>query len=166
MRTIDRTIEPLRTARLVLTPLVPADAAEMVEVLADQSLYAFIGGEPPEPAALARQYEAQVAGPDREGETWHNWIVRLDGIATGFVQATVIDGIAEIAWVIGVPWQRRGIATEAAGAMKEWLATIGVTRFEAHIHPAHAASAGVAAALGLAPTGTLDDDGEMVWSTG
>jgi RimJ/RimL family protein N-acetyltransferase len=41
--------------------------------------------------------------------------------ATGTVQATVgpdAGGVhAEIAWVIGTAWQRRGIATEAARAL-------------------------------------------------
>ena len=39
---------------------------------------------------------------------------RAEDCLTGTVQATVSDGTAEIAWVVGTPWQGRGIAKEAA----------------------------------------------------
>ena len=74
------------------------------------------------------------------------------------------DEAADVAWLVGVPWQRNGYATEAALAMCAWLSGQGVRRFTAHIHPSHAVSAKVATALGLVPTGTLDPDGEMVWA--
>lgn len=95
---------------------------------------------------------------------WHNWIVRLDGRAIGYVQATVMGGVADLAWVVGRPWQGLGYGTEASGAMRDWLAGHGVAQFSAHIHPGHTASKAVAANLGLQPTGEVADDGEMVWS--
>jgi RimJ/RimL family protein N-acetyltransferase len=156
-------IEPLSTQRLSLEPLEEAHAPEMVTVLADPSLYAFTGGEPPTPAALRAQYRAQVAGPGDRSEVWHNWVIRLDGGAVGFVQATVTGSGSDIAWVVGLPWQRRGIAVEAAGAMCDWLVAGGVRRLEAHIHPAHVASQRVAESLGLVDSGEIDDDGEGVW---
>ena len=48
--------------QLLLCPLTVADAAEMVEVLADPTLYAFTGGEPPTLAELEQRYARQVAG--------------------------------------------------------------------------------------------------------
>ena len=163
------------TARLDLIPLRIADADEMVGVLADPVLYAFIGGEPPTRSELARRYRAQVRGRSADGrEAWHNWIVRerSTGEATGFVQATVVDGHdghdghdgrqADIAWLIGVPWQGRGHATEAAVGLVNWLAAVGVAVVTAHVHPDHAASATVAARAGLDPTDELVD-GERVW---
>jgi RimJ/RimL family protein N-acetyltransferase len=39
----------------------------------------------------------------------------------------------------------------------------GTRRLVAHIHPDHAASSRVAAALGMAPAGVVDDDGEEIW---
>jgi RimJ/RimL family protein N-acetyltransferase len=106
-----------------------------------------------------------TAGSPSEGETWHNWIIRLveDGVAVGFVQATVTDVEADIACLIGVDLQGRGFATEAATAMIEWLVAGGTRRMVAHIHPDHAASGKVAAALGLEPTGEVDFDGETIW---
>lgn len=156
---------PLRTDRLVLTPLSPADAPAMVGVLADPALYRFTGGEPPDLARLTARYEAQCAGSPDPGERWHNWIVRRTESPEplGFVQATVAGGHADVAWVIGTAAQGHGFAREAAIAMGEWLRGQGAERITAHIHPDHHASAGVARAVGLEPTDERDDDGEQVW---
>jgi RimJ/RimL family protein N-acetyltransferase len=67
-----------------------------------------------------------------------------------------------MAWVVGVPWQGRGIATEAARGLLAWLGEQPAQTVIAHIHPDHAASAAVAAACGLAPTDALHD-GEVRW---
>ena len=70
--------------------------------------------------------------------------------------------LSPLAWVIGVPWQGRGLATEAARAMVAALGADGVDRLTAHVHPEHAASAAVAARLGLERTAQIED-GEVVW---
>lgn len=142
----------------------------MVGVLADPALYRFTGGEPPTLLGLRRRYAAQVAGASPDGsERWHNWILRLaaGGEAIGFVQATVMDEgrRADIAWVIGVPWQGQGYAAEAAVAMGAWLRETGVAEFTAHIHPDHGASERVAARAGLVATKEIED-GERVWRLG
>lgn len=155
--------ETIRTRRMTLTPLAETDAAEMVEVLSDPALYVFTGGEPPRPDELEDLYRFQSAGCPRDEEYWHNWILRLDGAAIGFVQATVTAETADLAWVVGTDWQGSGYASEAASAMRDWLAEKGVARFSAHIHPEHTASHGVAGHLGLHPTGLTDDDGEIIW---
>lgn len=157
--------DPLRSERLTLTPLDVADADEMVEVLSDRELYAFTGGEPPTLEQLRELYRRQSAGSPRDGEDWHNWIVRRDGAAIGYVQATVTHGAADLAWVVGTAWQGAGYATEASRAMRDRLADRGVATFSAHIHPGHAASHRVAAKLGLHPTGEVDDGGEEIWAS-
>jgi RimJ/RimL family protein N-acetyltransferase len=157
--------EKLRTPRLTLTPLAVEDAVEMIEVLSAPDLYAFTGGEAPSLEQLERRYRVQVEGSSRAGETWQNWIVRLDGAAIGYVQATVVGEEADLGWVIGAPWQGRGYATEASAAMRTWLADQGVTRFFAHIHADHVASNLVAAGLGFRPNGEVDDEGEAIWSS-
>ncbi len=157
----------IETARLVLTPLQVADAPAMAAILGDQVLYNYTGGEPPTIEQLENLYRAQIAGSPRSGEVWHNWIVRIAGspVAVGFVQATITGDDADVAWVIGVAWQGRGIASEAAAAMCQWLRYGGVGRITAHIHPGHVASAAVAEACGLGATEVIDDDGEVVWAT-
>jgi RimJ/RimL family protein N-acetyltransferase len=84
----------------------------------------------------------------------------------GTVQATVThdDGVptAALAWVVATSRQGEGLATEAARAARDWLREHGVTRFVAHIHPEHGASAAVARHLELAATDERRD-GEVRW---
>jgi RimJ/RimL family protein N-acetyltransferase len=154
------------TQRLELRPLRPEDADDMMAVLADETLYAVTGGRPPDLAALRERYTRQAVGHSQDGtETWHNWILRRrdDGAAIGFVQATVVDGTAELAWLVGVAWQGRGYATEAVRAVVDQLTTGGVGTITAHIAPGHRASEIVAERVGLAVTNQIDD-GERVWA--
>jgi RimJ/RimL family protein N-acetyltransferase len=160
----------LVATRVLLEPLAVAHAEELVGVLADPALYAVTGGEPPSLDRLRERYRAQLAGPAEPGERWHNWVVRLrdgdsTGPAIGYVQATVTGHgrVAELAWVVGVPWQGNGYAAEAAAATAEALRADGVTELQAHVAPGHAASEAVARRVGLRPTGRLDSDGEQLW---
>ena len=161
------TTDQISSARLRLVPLTVADAAEMVRVLSGDTLYAYTGGAPPGLEELRARYARQAAGRSPDGrEEWRNWILRLDpgGEAVGYVQAT-ISGVgqrAEIAWVVGLDWQGRGYATEAASALVGWLDARGVGVIQAHIHPEHAASAAVARRAGLRPSGVIED-GEQLW---
>lgn len=159
--------DQIRSARLSLVPLVAGDADEMVGVLSDAALYDFTGGSPPGLGELRARYTRLAAGRSPDGrEEWRNWIIRREPgrTAVGYVQATILDAgtRAEIAWVVGLDWQRQGFATEAARALVSWLEARGVTAVQAHIHPDHAASAAVARRAGLVPTGRFED-GEQLW---
>ncbi|MFB9902493.1 GNAT family N-acetyltransferase [Allokutzneria oryzae] len=157
-------MRPLSTERLDLVPLRVEHAEEMTGVLADPALHEFTGGEPATAEQLRLRYERQVAGSPDPAVTWLNLVIRLRGEdrLTGYVQATVAEGRAEIAWVVGTPWQGRGIASESARALADWLRSTGVREIVAHVHPAHAASASVAEAAGLTRTDTVVD-GELRW---
>ncbi|GAA4186300.1 GNAT family N-acetyltransferase [Streptosporangium oxazolinicum] len=164
--------EPVRTARLTLEPLAVHHAAEMAEVLGDPALHAFIGGSPETPRQLRDRYARLVAAPPPgRVESWLNWVIRLDDPdggsdrLVGYVQATVTRDRAVVAWVVGTPWQGRGIAGEAAVALVAWLREHGTAVIVATIHPDHAASSAVARRAGLSPTdGRVD--GEVVWRSG
>src|SRR5215471_6790944 len=108
----------LETPRLRLTGIREADAGEMAVVLGDPRLHEFIGGSPLGVLELRAQYRRWQAGSGRPDELWLNWAVRLreTGEPVGTVQATVTQPpggrlAAEVAWMIGVPWQGRGFAT-------------------------------------------------------
>jgi len=156
----------LRTGRLSLDPLRREDARSMVAVLADPALYAFTGGQPPTAAELDATYGRWLDGPAGAHETWHNWIVRLAGedAPIGHVQATVSAGgrTAEVAWLIGTPWQGQGYGAEAARGLTAWLRSEGVVALTAFVHPDHSASGRVAASAGLAPSADVVD-GEIAW---
>ena len=163
---------PLQTLRLTLEPLRVDHAEEMTPLLADQDLYAFTGGAPPTLGELRAQYERRATGRSPDGaESWLNWIVRRrdDGQALGFVQAAIAADppppspvTAVLAWVLAVPFQGQGYAREAVTALVAWLKSVGVQRLAAYIHPEHAASMGVARALGLTQTAERVDS-EVVW---
>ena len=156
--------QTIATRRLRLVPLAAADADALHDVLDDPCLHAFTGGRPLAREALRERFAALEAGRSPDGtQTWANWVVRRRDAAIGYVQATITGRRGDLAWVIGRPWQRRGYASEAAAAAARWLLAAGVDELTAHIHPDHAASAGVARAAGLAPTGEVDGDGEVVW---
>jgi RimJ/RimL family protein N-acetyltransferase len=164
-------IEVVEAERVRLEPLTVDHAVPMVDVLADASLYRFIGGRPPTLSDLQQRYAAQAVGhSDDESQWWLNWIVKLQdsACAIGYVQATVEPRgaiqRASIAWVIAPDFQGRGLATEAASAMVGWLKLRGVGRFVADIHPGHAASQVVAGRLGLRPTSTIEG-GEVRWQS-
>ena len=154
----------ITTARLDLIPLAVEHAAEMAEVLADPALHTFTGGAPLTPEALRARYERLVAGSPDPAVRWLNWVVRLrdEERLTGTVQATVTGRTAEIAWVIGTPWQGRGMAREAARGLVTWLRTQPVDNVIAHAHPDHQASGAVARSAGLTATDEVHD-GEVRW---
>ena len=143
-------VEELSSERFRLEPLRVEDAREMVAV---------VGASETE---LRSRYARQVAGV---GRGWLNWVVRMDGVAVGTVQATLGDEVAELAWVVAPSHRRLGVASESTAAVMEWLRSRGVTRFVAHIDPANAASAAVARRVGMAATDFVRDDGEVRWES-
>ncbi|MFJ4838172.1 GNAT family N-acetyltransferase [Streptomyces sp. NPDC088746] len=157
--------EPFSTSRLDALPLDVAHAEEMAVVLFDPALHTYTGGTPEDAGTLRARYERQTAGSPDPAERWWNWVlrVRADGYLAGYVQATVRGARAEVAWVVGTRWQGRGYAKEAAAGLVRYLLDQGSVRtVVAHIHPGHAASAAVASAAGLLPTGERED-GEVRW---
>ncbi|SEO21661.1 GNAT family N-acetyltransferase [Actinacidiphila rubida] len=158
----------IRTGRLDLLPLLVEHADEMALVLSDPALHTFIGGAPDTPDALRSRYRRITAGSPDPAVSWLNWVIRLreESCLTGTVQATVSPSargpVAEVAWVVGTPWQGRGLATEAAAGLVGWLSGQPVHAVIAHVHPDHRASAAVAAAVGLAPTDERHE-GEIRW---
>ncbi|MEU7827861.1 GNAT family N-acetyltransferase [Nonomuraea sp. NPDC049129] len=153
-------MDMIEAPRLVLLPLRVEHADEMAVVLADPALHVFIGGAPATAQELRSRYERLVAGP----VGWRNWVIQLreDGALVGYVQATIDRRTAELAWVVGTPWQGRGLAGEATKALVGWIAGQEIDTIVAHIHPDHAASAAVAASVGLRPTDQWQD-GEVRW---
>lgn len=137
-------------------------------LLDDQQLHRFIGGRPETLEEVTARLRRQVTGASPDGrQGWLNWVLRLrtaDRAPVGTLQATLSRTQAELAWVVGSPHQGHGYAGEAAVAARDWLQTHGIDTFTAHIHPDHAASAGVARRLGLLPTAERQD-GEVRWAS-
>jgi len=160
----------LTTKRLLLEPLRVEHADEMVDVLAPRDLYEYYPDqESPTLDELRATYTRQTRGHSDDGtQVWHNWIIRLRSTqeAAGFIQTTVAGELAEIAWVVGLPWQGMGYATEAARSVRDAClrGDTGdhIVAVFCHIAPTHVKSQEVARALGLHPTDRWHD-GEIRW---
>ena len=156
----------IKADRLHLTPMMASHAEVMFPILSDKELYRFTEDEPPESEmALETSYRKLESrkSPD-ESQLWLNWLVNLgeDDTPIGYVQATVSESDADIAWVIGLKWQGDGYASEAVGALVKWLRAKGVKAIRCCIKPNHVASQRVASNAGLTKS-DLVEDGEDVW---
>jgi RimJ/RimL family protein N-acetyltransferase len=153
--------ESILTDRLDLRPVTVEDADELAAIFADRRLYAFTGGDPSTLEALRSTFARLAAARTASATAQLNWVVRHrgDDQAIGMLQAIFADGghAAEIAWVIGVPWQGQRLATEATRAVVAWLDARGVQTITAWIRPDHHASAAVALRAGLTSTGKYRD---------
>lgn len=156
----------ISTLRLCLDPMMASHAKAMYPILSDRTLYRFTGDEPPESEESLETRYRYLEGrrsPD-ESQLWLNWLVRLEENDTpiGYIQATVSESHADIAWVIGSDWQGNGYASEAAVKMVQWLGANGVKMIRACINPNHLASQRVATSAGLSKSELVEDD-EDVW---
>ena len=99
----------LETERLFLEPILPAHAPVLYERMQEERLYRFIPQDPPvTPQALEDRY----------------WAVRERGSGdyAGTLEATVHDDRkATVAYMVFVPYQRRGFAAEACWRLLEHL---------------------------------------------
>ena len=158
----------LETDSLRLTPMVECDTDALFRLLKDPEIHVFTGGHPPASAddvrATIRRRESRRSPAG--DELWLNWTLRLktDQSGVGYVQAGVKQDRADLAWVVGVPFQRRGYASEASRRVLHWLRDdLGVLEVRASIHPDHVASHRVARNIGLLKSGDRTDEGEEVW---
>jgi RimJ/RimL family protein N-acetyltransferase len=115
----------LETSRLFLEPILPAHAGRLNEQLQDERLYRFIPQDPATPQALEDRYEFLSGRRSSDGrEAYLNWAVRerTSGDYAGTLEATVHDTpAATIAYMVFVPFQRRGYAAEACARLLEHL---------------------------------------------
>jgi RimJ/RimL family protein N-acetyltransferase len=161
----DRGIGPdITSARLRLASLREAHAADLVGLLAEPLLRQWLRAESLD--QLRERFKSWEAQRSPDGTaTWLNWIVRsrIEDRPLGWVQATVRDRGATIAYAVLADERGRGVAAEAVILMVRWLREErGVASVEAEIDPANTRSEAVAAKAGFARTDRVRD-GETVW---
>ena len=144
----------LETEHLRLEPLREFHAAELFELLSDPRMYEFIPQDPlPDREALASRYKFLESRRSPEGdEEWLNWAVRskADGNCLGTVQVTVRrDHRAQLAYEIGVPYWRRGFATEACARLIQALFDEGIVEVWAELDTRNVASIRLLERLGF-----------------
>ena len=118
-------IAPLETNRLVLQPLQLADAKQTQLLLPQWEMVKFMGARIPwpYPADGALTYYRDVAIPGMEqGKEWH-WTLRLRQAPEehiGAISLIAKDGHAARGFWLGLPWQGRGLMTEAVVAVNDY----------------------------------------------
>jgi [ribosomal protein S5]-alanine N-acetyltransferase len=161
----------LETPRLLLEPILPAHASKLYERMQDERLYRFIPQDPPDTLQALEDRYGFLSGrrsPDGR-EAWLNWAVRERGSGeyAGTLETTVYDkGTAIIAYMVFVPYQRRGIAAEACGRLLEHLfEDYRVGMVAAEIDTRNAASIALVENLGLERVGFQKDADHFKGST-
>ncbi|WP_284615504.1 GNAT family N-acetyltransferase [Aquabacterium humicola] len=167
---MDKTAAPdpealLFTERLRLEPIRVAHAAELIPLLSDARLYAFIPQDPPaDVAALERRYARLERRASDDGtQRWLNWALRATDLAgeplIGTAQATVLaDQRALIAYDLGHAHQGRGYATEACSRVLALLFHgYAVQRVIAECDTLNAPSIRLLERLGFVRTGVTKD---------
>jgi RimJ/RimL family protein N-acetyltransferase len=157
-------LEDIESERSVLVALRSGDADELSGLLNEPDLREWLRAHDVD--ELRERFAAWESrrSPD-DGELWLNWVVRegRDGRALGWVQATVRDGSASVAYALLPAERGLGIASDAVRTLVRWLHDrLGVTTVTAEIDDANAASARVAVAAGFERTIHRAGD-EVVW---
>jgi len=139
---------------MTLEPLTARHAARLFSVLSAPEIYEHLDEDPPTDVnALEDRYRRleRRASPDGT-EGWLNWALRQTAkdAYLGYVQATVVDQDAEIAYVLNPSAWGQGYAAEAVTVMCAHLAVDhGVTRLTAHVAPGNTASRALLERLGF-----------------
>jgi ribosomal-protein-alanine N-acetyltransferase len=153
----------LETTRLLLEPILPSHAPVLYGSMQEEQLYRFIPQNPPETLeALTDRYDFLSARRSPDGrEVWLNWAVRDRGSGeyAGTLETTVYgDATAIIAYMVFVPFQRRGIAAEACERLLEHLfEDYRVNTVAAELDTRNAASKALVESLGFERVGFQKD---------
>ena len=146
----------LRTARLVLRPLVPSDAPRVAELAGDRAIADTTATVPhPYPEGPASAWIATHEPAWSAGQNVVFAIVPAGEEALVGVVGLVLDLANErgsLGYWIGVPYWRLGYATEASRAVLDFgFGAIGLNRIEATHMVRNARSGRVMEKLGMAP---------------
>jgi len=150
----------LETERLRLVPWEPAHGGMLARLGALPEVMRFIGDGALWTAAEAEEHSARALAHWRaHGFGWRAAVERESGRLAGLIALNfagpdvqeLADDDYELGWWIDPARWGRGYATEGGRAIRDEALGLGAPSVVARIHPDNAASARVAAALGLAP---------------
>jgi len=155
----DMTFAPLDTARFLLRPLRPTDAAELHRLVNDWEVAKSLARVPfPYPRDLADDWIASTAERIIAGEAYHLAIARRDDdVLVGCCGLTRDreERSAELGYWVGRRHWGQGTASEAAGRLAHWaLANLDLDRITASALLDNARSAKVLARIGFREIGT------------
>ena len=106
-----------RTARLQVSVMADEDIMALARQLWHEAVYRHIGGLPQAPADVEDWLRRTLAGPpaDEPPQRWLNYTLRRQdsGAYAGLLQATLHEGIAEVAYLLAPAQWGQGLAGEA-----------------------------------------------------
>jgi RimJ/RimL family protein N-acetyltransferase len=153
----------LRTERLVIRPLREEDRQDVRDIFKDPELTRFLSESARQPGWADKlvDYGLSYDGPSGMG----HWVFIEDDILVGTGQLRpsheVAGGQPEIGWYLGTAHQGRGLATEAAAALRDHgLYTLRLPSVWALVHTDNDASVRLAERLGFVEVGTRDHYGD------
>ena len=145
---------PIRTPRLVLRPLTPADYAAVAAYRRRPDVARYLGGPAWTDLSGPGAFEAMLArdalegparcatlGVERDGELVGHVVLRLRDAAH--------DALGSIGWVFS-PWVAGlGYATESGAALIDAAFAAGLHRLDAHVEPRNVPSVRLCERLGM-----------------
>lgn len=143
----------LVTARLLLRPRVPGDAAALFPAMADPARMTWWSRAP---FASVEELAADFAV--REGGTWRAWAITRAGsdTAIGFVAAGERRrGVTEVGYLLAADAAGQGLAREAVAAVIDRLFDEGARRVFADTDPDNGRSIALLGSLGFTLEGRL-----------
>lgn len=149
----------LSTARLVLRPFSPSDAADVQRLAGDDRVAATTLNVPhPYEDGMAEVW-ISTHQPQFEAGTLRNFAITLaaSGELVGAIGLSIdpTTRIAELGYWVGVPYWGNGYCTEAAREVVRHGFSIGMQRIHAHYMASNVASGRVMEKLGMTREGTL-----------
>jgi RimJ/RimL family protein N-acetyltransferase len=122
------------TPRLFCEPLAISHLDELAEILLHPQVYAYLGEPPPSVEVFKLGLSRALQGPGlaAAGQMWLNYLVRSadSGEMLGRLEATVHDGLAEVAFLFAPEHWGRGLATEGLHWLHGEIARVsGVSAF-------------------------------------
>lgn len=142
------------TERLTIRPLTEPDIPVLASIWADDQVTRFMGG-PRVFGEVCASFRRDLSAPPLQFDLWPV-VERSSRVVVGHcgLLPKKVDGHEEVelVYVFAAAFWRRGYATEAAAAIRDYaFRRLGVARLVSLIDPAHAASARVALKLGMKP---------------
>ena len=151
---------PLATERLLLRPLIAADAPTLHNLVNNWEVACSLANVPfPYPRALADEWIASTTRELAAGTAYHLAITGRDGATETLVgvvglRADAAARTGRLGYWVGHGFWGHGVATEAAGRLARWaLANLDLDRLEATVVADNPASLAVLRRIGFRETG-------------
>ncbi|HEY1385483.1 MAG TPA: GNAT family N-acetyltransferase [Dongiaceae bacterium] len=158
----------LETNRLVLRPMAAGDYLDLLMTFGDPKVMAAFGVEPFRELEMKRWVARNLEHQERHGYGLFSVLHKADGILIGDcgLEHRDVEGTdeAELGYDIRSDYWNRGLATEAAAAVRDHaFQRLGLPRLISLVRHGNAASARVAEKVGMRRSGEFQQSETRYW---